>query len=879
MSPPNGKNDPMTLPSATYRVQFRNGMTFDRACGLVPYLKSLGISHLYASPVFTATSGSTHGYDVTDANEIDPDLGGRAGFDRLTETLSEAGIGLILDIVPNHMAASLENAWWRSVLEFGKHSPFAGYFDIDWGERLTLPQLGNGFDESVAAGELAITVDETYGNLAISYYGTCFPLSMESYPLLAAELDDPDLARMAELTVSVDGNDLHRSLRDMIFEAGNLTNLSGKLGELSKDHAFMTRLHGIQHWRLQRWQEASEHLSYRRFFEVTGLVGLRVEDMNVFEETHRLVLDLVRQGQVQGLRIDHIDGLAEPTAYLDRLREAVGVDTYIVVEKILGPGEELPADWPVQGTTGYEFIAALSGLFVDGNGLQRLDEAYRRLADGHGDFEIGRQTAKRLMVEQNFAGETARLARIAAGLFPELSGDELTGAIRALLIAFSVYRTYGANGPLDARDADLLKKAEMAAAGHLDYAQPLQSVAAILRGAVDNEAAREFRLRFQQLSGPVMAKAMEDTLFYRYNRLLAVNEVGGEPDHMPGGVEAFHQLMHERARSQPAGLSATSTHDTKRGEDARARLYAVSEGAGVFANAVEHWRRLNESHCIALPDGEAPEPNLEWMLYQALAGAWPEDFDRHHADALRERFTAFAEKAIREAKLRTDWTAPNKEYEEAVHTYAAGLLSPDNDVFTEDFARVLQPFIEAGYMNSLSQTLIKLTAPGIPDIYQGAEGFDFSFVDPDNRRLPDFERLGGWLAEGGALARLQAAALKQRIIQIGLGLRMERARLFTEGDYLPLTVNGIRSDHVVAFARLHHENFAITVVPRLMFGWLDPGVLFAGPEFWEDTAILVPSPLHGLKADLLTGKMLEPGTTISLAALLGDQPAALIVPA
>jgi (1->4)-alpha-D-glucan 1-alpha-D-glucosylmutase len=484
------------------------------------------------------------------------------------------------------------------------------------------------------------------------------------------------------------------------------------------------------------------------------------------------------------------------------------------------------------------------------------------------------------MVEQNFAGETARLARIAAGLFPELSREEITDAIRELLIAFCVYRTYGADGPLDSRDTGLLKKAEMAAAGHLDYVQALQSIAAILEVRNDNEAAREFRIRFQQLSGPVMAKAMEDTLFYRYNRLLAVNEVGGEPDHMPGGIEAFHLIMQDRARSQPAGLSATSTHDTKRGEDTRSRLYAVSEGAGVFANAIEHWRRMNESHRTELSDGIAPEPNLEWMLYQALAGAWPEEFDRRHGDALQQRFTAYVEKAIREAKLRTDWTAPNTGYEEAVLTYAAALLSPDNDAFSEDFARVLQPFIEAGYVNSLSQTLIKLTAPGIPDIYQGSEGFDFSFVDPDNRRLPDFEILSGWLAEGGALARLQAAALKQRIIQIGLGLRLEHRGLFANGDYLPLSVTGSRRDHVVAFARLHDDgNFAITVVPRLMFGWLDPGVLFAGPEFWEDTAISAPSPLHGLKADLLTGKVLEPGSKISLAALLGDQPAALIVPA
>ncbi|MBB3659750.1 (1-_4)-alpha-D-glucan 1-alpha-D-glucosylmutase [Rhizobium sp. BK650] len=869
----------MTLPSATYRIQFRNGMTFDRACALVPYLTSLGISHLYASPIFSATTGSTHGYDVVDANEIDPALGGRAGFDRLTTALSEAGMGLILDIVPNHMAASTENAWWRSVLEFGKQSPFAHYFDIDWSERLTLPQLGKSFDECLADGELKIEIDEAQGNLAIGYYDTLLPLSTQSYGLLAQQLDDPILSGMSELADASDGGDLHRGFRDLIFEAGDLARLKERLVALSQDHQFMQELHEAQHWQLLPWQEAARHLSYRRFFEVTGLVGLRVEDPRVFEASHALVLDLVRKGQVQGLRLDHIDGLAEPAAYLQRLRGAVGTDTYIVVEKILAAGEKLPASWPVEGTTGYEFIAALSGLFVEGSGQQALDTAYRHLADGNGDFEEGRRTAKKLMVERNFAGETARLTLLAKGIFPEFAGENIADVIRELLIAFPVYRTYGVDGPLDARDRTLLETAVASAGAHVNDAGTLERIAALLEGHVDGKPAREFRMRFQQLSGPVMAKAMEDTLFYRYNRLLATNEVGGEPDHAPGGVDAFHAAMRDRQRSQPFGLSATSTHDTKRGEDARARLYALSEGADVFATAVEHWCRLNAGYRKELSDGTAPELNLEWMLYQALAGAWPEDFDRRHADRLRDRFTAYAEKAVREAKLRTDWTAPDSDYEEAVRSYAAALLSPDNDAFLEDFARVTQPFIEAGYVNSLSQTLIKLTAPGIPDIYQGAEGFDFNFVDPDNRRAPDFDRLVGWLADGGPIAWLQAEALKQRIIQIGLTLRRQHDGLFAHGAYLPLTVSGTRRDHVVAFARAQDDDFAITVVPRLMFGWLDPGVLFAGPEFWEDTAISVPLRLRGLKADLLTGKMLESGNSLPLGTLLGDQPAALIVPA
>jgi (1->4)-alpha-D-glucan 1-alpha-D-glucosylmutase len=400
----------------------------------------------------------------------------------------------------------------------------------------------------------------------------------------------------------------------------------------------------------------------------------------------------------------------------------------------------------------------------------------------------------------------------------------------------------------------------------------------LLEGKVEGDAAHEFRIRFQQLSGPVMAKATEDTLFYRYNRLLAANEVGGEPGKAPGGPEEFHRRMAERARLQPHGLSTSATHDTKRGEDARARLYALSEGADVFAQAVERWRDMNRPWLKDLPDGAAPEPNVEWMLYQALAGIWPEDFDRGRTEELRERLTDYAVKAVREAKLRSDWTEQDAAYEEAVTTYAAALVSPDNDVFLEDFERVLQPFIAAGYLNSLSQTLLKLTAPGIPDIYQGAESFDFSLVDPDNRRPVDHERLKAWLDEAGPIAKLQAAALKQRIVGIGLQLRQRHADLFARGDYLPLKVTGNRRDHVLAFARVQKSDFAIIAAPRLMFGWLDPGVLFAGPEFWEDTAIAVPSPLHGLKADLLTAKTIEPGGSISVAALLGSQPVGLITP-
>ncbi|MEB3044082.1 malto-oligosyltrehalose synthase [Rhizobium mulingense] len=867
----------MTVPTATYRIQFRNGMTFDDASRLIPYLKTLGISHLYASPIFTAVSGSTHGYDVTDANEIDPALGGRAGFDRLTERLASAGMGLVLDIVPNHMAASPENAWWRDVLAFGRQSAYARHFDIDWGEPLTLPQLGQEFEEALAAGELRLVLDETHGNFALAYFETLLPLNPSSYGAVANRLDDPVATRMAEAAAVTSGEDFARALRDILFEGGDRATLRRKLEDVSSDREFLRDLHDEQHWRLTHWKEAARHLSYRRFFEVTGLVGTRVEDPRVFEDMHRLVLELVRNGKVQGLRIDHVDGLAEPKAYLDRLRAAVGPDTYIVVEKILGAGEVLPESWPVAGTTGYEFIAALSDLFIDASGLRILDNAYRGLAGEAGDLDEGRRLAKQQMVERNFAGETGRLVAMAAGIFPEINREEIATAVRELLIAFPVYRTYGDGGPLSWHDSAVLAATASQVMPQLDR-RALDHVLKLLEGKIDGDAAHEFRIRFQQLSGPVMAKATEDTLFYRYSRLLAANEVGGEPGKPPEGPDGFHRRMAERARLQPHGLSTSSTHDTKRGEDARARLYVLSEGADVFAQAVERWRHMNLSWLKNLPGGAAPEPNTEWMLYQALAGVWPEEFDRAQGDDLRVRFTDYAVKAVREAKLRSAWTEQDGAYEEAITAYAAALVSPDNDAFLEDFERVLQPFIAAGYVNSLSQTLLKLTAPGIPDIYQGSEGFDFSLVDPDNRRPVDYTRLTAWLDEAGPIAKLQAAALKQRIIAIGLQLRQRHPVLFAKGDYLPLKTTGSRRDHVLAFARVHNSEFAITVAPRLMFGWLDPGVLFAGPEFWEDTSIAVPSPLHGLKADLVTGKTIEPGGSISLAALLGSQPLGLVSP-
>jgi (1->4)-alpha-D-glucan 1-alpha-D-glucosylmutase len=786
----------VSTPTATYRLQFRNGMTFERAVALVPYIKKLGISHLYASPIFTATSGSTHGYDVTDANEIDPTLGGREGFDKLAQALKAAGLGLIIDIVPNHMAASLENAWWRDVIAKGEKSPWAHHFDIDWSRRLTLPFLGEDFEAVVEKGELKVEADPQTGKPAFVYYESVYPLVEASWQ-----------GREQEIL--------------------GLT-----------DAAKITELHAQQPWRLMSWRDAASDLSYRRFFEITGLVGMRVEDDQVFDDTHKLILELVHSGAVDGLRVDHVDGLADPRGYLMRLRQKAGDDCHITVEKILGKGEHLPDDWPVSGTTGYEFIAALSDVLVDDENLDGLREAYDQVVGKPVDMKAELRSAKLLMVDRNFAGEFSVLLRLAgdiAGHEASAPAEEaLRQALRELLIAFPVYRTYGTAQGLPPADLALLQKvvSKVKASSFAPQPTALDFITRILTGDLPDSArdeAARFRTRFQQLTGPLMAKSVEDTLFFRQNMDLALNEVGAEPLRRNFSLARFHQEMQTRLEKQPDALSGTSTHDTKRGEDARARLYTLTEAPARWAECVTRWREMNKDKVSMLEDGPAPRPAVAWMIYQALAGVWPVTLQPDDAEglkALEGRFVEFVEKALREAKQRTDWVDSNDAYESAVLDYVRHLLSPDNQPFLQDFTTSLLPFIRAGLVNSLTQTLIKLAAPGVPDIYQGSEALNFSLVDPDNRLEPDYPELERLLdAQEHADPRLQegwsSGQLKQSFIARLLHLRQEKPALFRHGDYLPLNADGEQADNVIAFARVDEDDALIVLAPRLLFGALD----------------------------------------------------------
>ncbi len=864
----------MTSPRSTYRLQFRNGMDFARAHQLVPYLKRLGISHLYASPLMTAVSGSTHGYDVTDPNEIDPALGGLDGLRRLADALHSHDMGLLLDIVPNHMAASLENPWWRSVVAWGAESVFARHFDIDWSQKLTLPFLGKGFAEELTDGTIRIAIDPQHEAIALAYHDTFYPLHPRTCQALLQEAgittapSSPAMDPQGNAAVSA-------ALSDTVARSV----LENHLGIISAQPDRITAIHATQPWELADWKTASRHLSYRRFFEIAGLAGLRVEDPAVFDDSHRLTLDLVRDGTVDGLRIDHIDGLADPAGYLARLRAAVGPDVYIVVEKILEKNEPFATAWPVAGATGYEFIASLADVLVDEQESGRLAAAFLPLKnDEHrGSYPEEAKASKQQMLTDNFEGEMHRLAALAKGIADlsqaDFSRSTLTEAIRAIIIALPVYRTYITPAGVTERDRQLL-----AAARHTAQERALpearEAIDFIWEILIDDCVAdayapcAEFRNRFQQLSGPIMAKALEDTLFYRENAFIAANEVGGNPGEPAGGPATFHAAMRARLGSMPHGLSATSTHDTKRGEDARARLYTLSEAPERWIEAVERWTGLNDRFRQTHDGRPVPEPDVEWLIYQALAGVWPIS---GRAD-LGKRMAAYMEKALREAKIGTNWNRPDIDYEQKVMRFVADILR--HEVFLTDFEETLSPFIDAGLLNSLSQTLIKLMAPGVPDIYQGSERGDFSLVDPDNRPLLDVASLT--VPERPHPRRENFADYKQWLIATVLAARDTAPRLF-DGPYRPLALSdGDRQ--ALAFLRGTPEAFAITVVPRLTFGKTAQEGLRLRDEAMRDVSLTIPADFEGRGVrSLLDSHRITLGSTLPLADVLSGAPVALLL--
>jgi (1->4)-alpha-D-glucan 1-alpha-D-glucosylmutase len=897
-------------PRATYRLQFHKDFTFDDAAAIVPYLARLGISHVYASPIQAARPGSTHGYDIVDHTRINPELGGEEGFERLSDALKAHGLQLLLDIVPNHMGVGgADNAWWLSVLEWGELSPHAQAFDVDWERlgahgKLVVPFLGDRYGEALEKGDLKLVFDAGEGSFSVWHWEHRLPVCPLSYPIVLdralAALDGDPQAAATVLSISErlramnEETDPERrsgfvaEAEDLKARLAAAAAASPALGEAIERAVALVNgipgqpesvgtLHRIleaQAYRPAHWRVAASDINYRRFFDINGLAGIRVEIPEVFDATHALITRLVREGRIQGLRIDHIDGLADPEGYAGRLQQAVGPGFYVVVEKILEPGEEL-RPWPVAGTTGYEALNLLDGLFVDGRAKPALERVYRARTGTEARYGELLRGAKTEILEGSFASElevlVSDLKRIADAdrRTRDYTVNAMRRALAEIIARFPVYRTYLGDGEAVAEDLKLIDETVGGAkrTSQLPDRSLHDFVAACLLGSIETEGpgrpapdlVARFRRRFQQLTGPVMAKSLEDTLFYRYVPLLALNEVGGDPGHAGTSPEAFHAANAERLRAWPHALVASATHDTKRGEDARARLHALSEMPEAYAEAIERFEALAAPH---LTDGR-PDANDRILLFQAILGAWPLDLLQDGADPalvgpFRERMEGFALKALREAKRHTSWIHGDEAYEAAALKLLRGLLDP-HAPFLFKFRALGRRLAFLGMLNGLARTALKLTVPGVPDIYQGTETWDFSLVDPDNRRPVAYDRLARGLDEAqpcpALLARWRDGRVKQRLIADLLADRRERPALYAEGSYRAVEVRGAHAAHVVAFERRRGEDGLVVVVPRLFGGLVSGEVPPLGDKAWAGTSVALP---QGRFRDLLTGAEITP---------------------
>ncbi len=883
------------VPGSTYRIQFGPHFGFSEAAALVPYLAALGITDLYAAPILEARAGSTHGYDVTDPTRVRAALGGEEGFRRLVAALKTHGLGLLLDIVPNHMAASPQNPWWADLLRHGPSSPYAPFFDIDWDPpapdlkgRVLLPVLGTSFGEELEKGALQLILKED--GFYVCYHEQAFPLAPETYALILA----PPQNAVPEETAA-----LRRASREVInAQLGYLNGTPGHPESFNRLEVILAQ----QHYRLACWRLANSEINYRRFFDVSELVGVRVEDPAVFEATHRLLLRLAAEGSVTGFRIDHIDGLYDPYAYLHRLREklaALGLESfYLVVEKIRTGTEELPGDWPVAGTTGYDFLNAVSELLVDERGLTHLEQIYREVT-GSADFSEVVHRCKRLVLERLFASETATLAQDLWFLAKkdrygrDLPLAALKEALSELTASLPVYRTYIRGYPVAARDKYYIEKA---CARALRRSPHLHAALTFLRRLLlltdwhrlppaQQEERRHFVMRWQQLTGPVTAKGFEDTALYRYNRLLALNEVGGNPGTSGLTVSEFHARNAAVLQCWPHTLNATSTHDTKRSEDVRARLSILSEIPTIWAEKFKLWQQWNQAKKPVVKGRPVPDANTEWFIYQTLLGAWPLD-EKEEAE-FKVRLAAYVTKVAREAKVFTEWLDPDPQYEQALHEFLMAILTPEpGNLFRADFAALEEIVAYYGALNSLAQVLLKIATPGIPDFYQGTEVWNFSLVDPDNRRPVDFARhsvlLQGLQKDEKSRSKLSLVQellsswkdgrIKLYTTHKALHCRRSHSELFSGGAYLPLTVAGLRREYVCAFIRQKGNQWVLVAVPRLPVrlqqqsraGLRNPAAPALpalqpplGAATWDDDGLLLPETAPEEWYNIFTGERLR----------------------
>jgi len=952
---------PPRTPTGTYRLQFGPTFTFTDAERLVPYLAALGVSHLYASPYLKARAGSVHGYDLTDYGALNPEIGDEDGLAALCAALDRHGMGQILDFVPNHMGiGKADNAWWLDVLEWGRASPYAEYFDIDWTPakeelrgKVLLPALGDHYGDVLERGELKLAFDAAAGSFGVWYHEHLFPIRPAHYgdilaPYLArrrasaasgdAALEALDAVAKRAPKLRVGRLPIRRraTVRDeAILFKRDLAALAVKCpgtheaieaaveafnGTAGDARSFLPlhRLLERQAYRLAYWRVAADEINYRRFFDINDLAGVRMERTALFDVAHRLVLRLIAEGKLHGLRIDHIDGLYDPAQYCRRLSaqasEALSPAAppeerqtiYLIVEKILAQHESL-RPWPIDGTTGYETLNLINGLFVDPGSAGALDQAYRQFLGRGASFDDILYASKKLVMRTMLASELQVLANTLDRISETnwRTRDFTLAGLRAVLeevvANFPVYRTYVDEKGVTAADRRDIDWAVGLARRRRDddESTTFDFIQAVLTGDLvrrrrsgySRRAVIDFAKRFQQFTGPVTAKSFEDTSFYQFNRLLSLNEVGGDPRRVGTSVAAFHHVNQERGRAWHSAMITTATHDTKRGEDTRARINVLSEMPRDWIARARHWATLNR-RAKSGGDGQSiPGRNDEYFLYQTLVGAWPNELmdagslDAAALDAFRARLEACALKSAREAKVRTSWAHPKPAYEEALMTFIRRILDPArSQLFLADFIGFAARVAGYGMLNGLAQTVLKLTVPGVPDVYQGAELWDLSLVDPDNRRPVDFARRAALLAElqrdfpadrtadAPAPRRLldhwPDGRIKLFVLWRLLTLRRRHEAQFRDGAYVPLAVEGQLAEHVCAFARVHGDATLIVAVPRLVatLGAGPPGPLGA---LWGDTTIVCPEqPSVAELANVFSGETVHLERRASGAVLL-----------
>jgi (1->4)-alpha-D-glucan 1-alpha-D-glucosylmutase len=977
------------IPVSTYRVQMNREFRFVDAIRIIPYLAQLGVTTFYASPILKARAGSMHGYDIIDHNQINEEIGTEAEFFALVNALRERGMTLILDVVPNHMGVGYgTNPWWQDVLQNGRASKFANYFDIDWdplkeelANKVLLPVLGNPYGEELEAGRLKLRF--TGREFCLDYYDRVLPIDPQTYPMIVRPMGEPDtttaegrellglLAAFAELPHH-ETEDSERAtkrqkqlpfllqrLRELMARSAAMREyveravdrINGKIGDPRSFDA-LHQLLEHQVYRLAHWRVSAEEINYRRFFDINDLIGLRMEDPQVFASTQGLIRRLLGTGAVSGLRVDHPDGLFNPPQYFQRLQMLYaasqcygpepqgqlaenGIEEemqaefgrhdwrkekapmYVVVEKILERGEELPSEWPVAGTVGYEFANLLTNLFIDANAERTFTNLYTRFIGETMDVNRLIYQSKKLIMHSALSSEVNVLAHLLDEISSmdrrarDFTRKSLRDAIREAIACFPIYRTYiDERGNITERDRRFIEQAiRRAKRANTSIPGPvfdfLQDIL-LLRGNDDSSPVYGYRkqlyftLKFQQLSGPVMAKGLEDTSCYIYNRFVAVNEVGGAPSEFGISAAEFHEANQKRQEQWPRQMLASSTHDTKRSEDVRARLAVLSEMPRGWASQSIRWRRINKPRRSMMGEGHsAPDANEEYLLYQTLVGTWPmprkiEDgfaLDDSARAQYTKRIQQYMIKAVNEAKVNMSWINPNPEYTEGLENFVAKILKPGTEAKPNSFLRLITEFAQKvaffGAINSLSQTLVKLTAPGIPDVYQGQEMFDFSVVDPDNRRPVDFGIRNavlnamscdesGWTEHCAEMLRNWTdGRTKMWVTYKALQTRKELRDLFDGGSYVALRSSGAKAGHALGFTRSLNGKSAVTVFPRFVHTLMGGEMRMPLGNAWGETKIALP---EGEFVNVFTGERVR-GGEVQCADVFRSFPVALLVSA